>query len=181
MGIDVRGLLAGADGAWQTQLAHEGEAQPGPAGAVWLGAALSALADGGRDKLTFVIAETLPGLGLWLEQLVAESTGKHGKGILPVAEEPLGDPAVYGADRVFAYLPDLGAPDPALDAARARARRRGPSADHDPHVRSRRPRPRLPAGRDRGRGRRLGAADQPLRPAQRPAGQGRDQARARGL
>ncbi len=59
---------------------------------MWLGAALSGLARAGRDKLTFVISETLPGLGLWLEQLVAESTGKHGTGILPVADEPLGDP-----------------------------------------------------------------------------------------
>jgi transaldolase / glucose-6-phosphate isomerase len=74
---------------------------------VWLGAALSALAQAGRDKLTFVIAPSLPGLGLWLEQLVAESTGKHGTGILPVADEPLGDDASYGEDRVFAYLPDI--------------------------------------------------------------------------
>ena len=43
----------------------------------------------------------LPGLGLWLEQLVAESTGKHGTGILPVAEEPPGEPGAYGDDRVF--------------------------------------------------------------------------------
>jgi transaldolase / glucose-6-phosphate isomerase len=83
--------------------------------AVWLGAALSGLAQAGRDKLTFVISETLPGLGLWLEQLVAESTGKHGTGVLPVADEPLGEPAVYGDDRVFAYLPDVHAPDAELE------------------------------------------------------------------
>jgi glucose-6-phosphate isomerase len=82
---------------------------------VWLGAALSALAQAGRDKLTFVISESLPGLGLWLEQLVAESTGKHGTGILPVAEEPVGEASAYGEDRVFVYLPDIGAPDPTLD------------------------------------------------------------------
>ena len=77
---------------------------------MWLGAALSGLAQAGRDKLTFVDrSETLPGLGLWLEQLVAESTGKHGTGILPVADEPLGEPAVYGEDRVFAYPPDVNA------------------------------------------------------------------------
>jgi hypothetical protein len=70
----------------------------------------------GRNKLTFVIAPTLPGLGLWLEQLVAESTGKRGTGILPVAEEPLGEPDAYGDDRVFAYLPDLTAHEPDLDA-----------------------------------------------------------------
>jgi transaldolase / glucose-6-phosphate isomerase len=112
MGIRVLALLEGASGAWETDVA-DAEGLPG---AVWLGAALSALAQEGRDKLTFVISETLPGLGLWLEQLVAESTGKHGTGILPVAEEPVGDPDVYGDDRVFAYLPDLGAPDPALEA-----------------------------------------------------------------
>jgi glucose-6-phosphate isomerase len=121
MGVDVRGLLEGARSAWQTAIstASDPHAQPQPApetAAVWLGAALSALARAGRDKLTFVIAETLPGLGLWLEQLVAESTGKHGTGILPVAEEPVGKPDVYGEDRVFAYLSDLEAPDPDLDA-----------------------------------------------------------------
>ncbi|HST33970.1 MAG TPA: hypothetical protein VLJ80_10695 [Solirubrobacteraceae bacterium] len=122
-GVDIRGLLQGAAGAWQTELdpgaaaAGAGEDSPGaePAG-VWIGAALSALARAGRDKLTFVIDESLPGLGLWLEQLVAESTGKRGTGILPVAEEPLGKPSEYGEDRVFAYLSDLDAPDPALQA-----------------------------------------------------------------
>jgi transaldolase / glucose-6-phosphate isomerase len=113
MGIGVLSLLEGAGGAWETNVADAEGALPG---AVWLGAALSALAQSGRDKLTFVISETLPGLGLWLEQLVAESTGKHGTGILPVAEEPVGAPDVYGDDRVFAYLPDLGAPNPTLDA-----------------------------------------------------------------
>jgi len=122
IGVDIRGLLAGASGAWDTEL--EELAADGPTGrsradlaaGVWLGAALSALAQAGRDKLTFVIAESLPGLGLWLEQLVAESTGKHGTGILPVAEEPLGEPGEYGEDRVFAFLSDVGAPDAELDA-----------------------------------------------------------------
>jgi transaldolase / glucose-6-phosphate isomerase len=108
IGVDVRALLSEAAGAWQTTVGED------PAG-IWLGAALSALAQAGRDKLTFVISETLPGLGLWLEQLVAESTGKHGTGILPVADEPLGEPAVYGDDRVFAYLPDVNAPDAELE------------------------------------------------------------------
>jgi glucose-6-phosphate isomerase len=122
MGVDVRPLLVGAPSAWQTDVSAApgaGAGSPAPAGhtaAVWLGAALSALAQGGRDKLTFVISESLPGLGLWLEQLVAESTGKHSTGILPVAEEPLGEPGSYGEDRVFAYLPDLNAPDHELDA-----------------------------------------------------------------
>ncbi len=115
MGIRARLLLEGAPSAWGTALSDDSGAAGDDAG-VWLGAALSALARAGRDKLTFVISETLPGLGLWLEQLVAESTGKHGTGILPVADEPLGEPADYGEDRVFAYLPDLHAPDAELDA-----------------------------------------------------------------
>jgi transaldolase / glucose-6-phosphate isomerase len=109
-GIDVRALLSGAAEAFTTPFEDGGQA------GVWLGSALAALAENGRDKLTFVIAETLPGLGLWLEQLIAESTGKHGKGILPVAEEPLGDPGDYGEDRVFAHLPDPGAPNSGTDA-----------------------------------------------------------------
>jgi glucose-6-phosphate isomerase len=119
IGVDVRGLLEGAAGADSTELI-DGSSQTGselatdePAG-VWLGAALSAMAQAGRDKLTFVIAESLPGLGLWLEQLVAESTGKQGTGILPVAEEPLGEPSSYGEDRVFAYFSDLDAPSTEL-------------------------------------------------------------------
>jgi glucose-6-phosphate isomerase len=115
MGVGVRTLLEGAAGAWETALSDDAGAVAEDCG-VWLGASLSGLARAGRDKLTFVIAETLPGLGLWLEQLVAESTGKHGTGILPVADEPLGEPGSYGEDRVFAYLPDVHAPNEQLDA-----------------------------------------------------------------
>ena len=102
-GLDARGLLDGASMAWE---------QP------WLrlGATLGALAKAGRDKLTFLLSGALSSLGLWLEQLFAESTGKRGRGILPVAEEPLGAPESYGEDRVFAHLPDLRAPDLALEA-----------------------------------------------------------------
>jgi glucose-6-phosphate isomerase len=103
MGINVRALLEGAASAFSTPVSAAGEE---PAG-IWLGAALSALAQQGRDKLTFLISQSLPGLGLWLEQLVAESTGKHGTGILPVAEEPPGEAADYGEDRVFLRIVDL--------------------------------------------------------------------------
>jgi len=116
-GIPVEELLGGAGEAWQTTLEPSGWQEPLAAdlpAACWLGAALSALAAGGRDKLTFVISPTLPGLGLWLEQLVAESTGKHGRGILPVADEPLGEPSVYGPDRVFAHLSDTRRAQPAV-------------------------------------------------------------------
>jgi glucose-6-phosphate isomerase len=112
-GYEARALLECAKGAWEERVdldAENVEERHGLPAAVWLGAALGALASAGRDKLTFVVPHPLDGLGLWEEQLFAESTGKHGKGILPVAEEPLGEPSVYGDDRVFAYLPDRSAP-----------------------------------------------------------------------
>jgi glucose-6-phosphate isomerase len=112
MGADVQALLEGADAAWHTPV-RGGELTAGPNGGaealpawLWLGAAMSALAQQGRDKLTFLIDPSLPGLGLWLEQLVAESTGKQHTGILPVAEEPPGTPGSYGEDRVFVWIGD---------------------------------------------------------------------------
>ena len=78
-----------------------------------LGAALGVLAEQGRDKLTLVVPDSLTDLGLWLEQLIAESTGKEGKGILPVAGEPLGDVSIYGSDRVFVYMGYQGQADAA--------------------------------------------------------------------
>jgi transaldolase / glucose-6-phosphate isomerase len=112
-GFEARALLEGAAAAWEMRVdldsdsVEEMHGLPAP---VWLGAALGALARGGRDKLTFVVPQPLDGLGLWEEQLFAESTGKRGTGILPVADEPLGDPEVYGEDRVFVYIPDTSAP-----------------------------------------------------------------------
>ena len=72
--------------------------------ALVLGTAMAALAKAGRDKLTLVIEPDLAPLGAWLEQLIAESTGKAGVGIVPVDGEPLGGPEVYGDDRVFVRL-----------------------------------------------------------------------------
>ncbi|GAA3993963.1 bifunctional transaldolase/phosoglucose isomerase [Hymenobacter fastidiosus] len=69
-----------------------------------LGVALGVLAQQGRDKLTLIVPDSLSDLGLWLEQLIAESTGKEGKGMLPIAGEPAREPAVYGQDRVFVYV-----------------------------------------------------------------------------
>jgi transaldolase / glucose-6-phosphate isomerase len=83
---------------------------------LWMGIVMGELAAQGRDKATFVVSEPISSFGLWVEQLIAESTGKHGKGILPVAGEPLGDPDVYGDDRVFAYLRDPDNADPDTDA-----------------------------------------------------------------
>ncbi|MFP3854597.1 MAG: glucose-6-phosphate isomerase, partial [Anaerolineales bacterium] len=76
--------------------------QVNPAAA--LGVALAELSKAGRDKLTFAISAELSHFGNWVEQLLAESTGKEGKGILPVLAEPLGDSAVYRDDRVFVHL-----------------------------------------------------------------------------
>jgi transaldolase/glucose-6-phosphate isomerase len=80
-----------------------------------LGVAIGECANAGRDKLTLLIDPKLASLGLWIEQLIAESTGKQGKGILPVAGEPLGEPSVYGDDRVFVAI-SLGESDFDLDA-----------------------------------------------------------------
>ncbi len=128
MGLDVRELLESAAGAWTTDVDGTELTPAAPAGTgdglaagVWLGAALSALAQEGRDKLTFLIDPSLPGLGLWLEQLVAESTGKHGTGILPVAEEPPGKPADYGEDRVFMRIADIAQEGGASCGPRERA------------------------------------------------------------
>ena len=70
----------------------------------------------GRDKVTVVASPGILDLGAWLEQLVAESTGKAGTGLIPIDREPLGAPDVYGRDRLFVYLKLLSAPDAAQDA-----------------------------------------------------------------
>jgi transaldolase/glucose-6-phosphate isomerase len=84
---------------------------------VVLGAILGAAANQGRDKVTIISSPGISDLGAWLEQLLAESTGKIGKGIVPVDRERLAKPESYGSDRVFAYLRLESAPDHAQDAA----------------------------------------------------------------
>ena len=81
-----------------------------------LGLILGTAAKLGRDKITLITSPGISDLGAWLEQLIAESTGKLGKGIIPVDRETLGAPEVYGNDRVFAYLHLEGASDAAQDA-----------------------------------------------------------------
>jgi transaldolase / glucose-6-phosphate isomerase len=114
MGADVRGLLAAAGVAREACAQHDSSRSNS---GLWLGVTLGELALRGRDKLTFVVSPPIESFGLWVEQLVAESTGKQGRGILPVAGEPLGEPDVYGDDRVFVYLRNEDAPDGDLDAA----------------------------------------------------------------
>ncbi|HKT60952.1 MAG TPA: bifunctional transaldolase/phosoglucose isomerase [Gemmatimonadales bacterium] len=84
--------------------------------AAWLGAILGEGALAGRNKATFVLSPGIASFGLWAEQLIAESTGKEGKGILPVADEPLGPPEVYGDDRVFVGMSLAGEADAETDA-----------------------------------------------------------------
>jgi transaldolase / glucose-6-phosphate isomerase len=84
---------------------------------VLLGTILGIAANHGRDKITIVTSPGIFDLGAWLEQLIAESTGKIGKGIIPVDREKLAKPAAYGNDRVFAYLTLAGKTSKAQDAA----------------------------------------------------------------
>ena len=90
-----------------------------------LGTILGVAANRGVDKLTIVASPDIYDLGAWLEQLIAESTGKDGKGIIPVDREALGPPEVYGDDRLFAYLRLEDAPDAAQDTAIAALRQAG--------------------------------------------------------
>jgi len=109
-GIDVGELLERA-----TEMAHSCDASvpvdknPG----VWLGAVFGSLARLGRDKLTLVVTPKVRTFGYWLEQLIAESTGKQGTGIVPVEGEPVGKPAVYGDDRLFVHMRMDSDPDDA--------------------------------------------------------------------
>jgi transaldolase/glucose-6-phosphate isomerase len=82
-----------------------------------LGAALGELASRGRDKVTFLMPASIDALGMWLEQLIAESTGKEGRGLLPVAGEAVAAPGVYGRDRVFVHIRLARERDARLDAA----------------------------------------------------------------
>ncbi|MEA2307003.1 MAG: transaldolase / glucose-6-phosphate isomerase [Solirubrobacteraceae bacterium] len=122
IGADVRGLLASAGVAREACAQHDSSRSNS---GLWLGVTLGELALRGRDKLTFVISSPVESFGLWVEQLVAESTGKEGKGILPVAGEPLGAPDVYGEDRVFVYLRNEDSPLEELEEATGALARAG--------------------------------------------------------
>jgi transaldolase/glucose-6-phosphate isomerase len=84
---------------------------------VELGLTIGAAALAGRDKVTIIASPSIGSFGAWAEQLLAESTGKHGKGVIPIAEEALGDPSVYDAHRLFIFLRDASHADPAQDKA----------------------------------------------------------------
>ncbi len=101
MGIDIKVLL---DRAHAMVEACGNAVSARDNAAVRLGSALAGLSKVGRDKVTLVVSRQLRGLGPWIEELLAESLGKDGKGIVPVDDEPLGSPAVYGDDRVFVAI-----------------------------------------------------------------------------
>jgi transaldolase/glucose-6-phosphate isomerase len=101
IGMDVHKILERAACMVQ-KCATNGPPKDNPG--VWLGVIMGELARAGRDKVTLIVSPAIEAFGYWAEQLIAESTGKEGRGILPVEGEPLGDPSVYGADRLFVYL-----------------------------------------------------------------------------
>jgi transaldolase/glucose-6-phosphate isomerase len=115
MGIDVERLLKSTQAMVRACAA---DTPPSDNPGVQLGVALGVSAKTlGRDKVTIIASPGIADLGAWLEQLMAESTGKHGKGLIPLAGEPLTDPSHYGDDRIFAYLELVGQSDPAQEAA----------------------------------------------------------------
>jgi transaldolase/glucose-6-phosphate isomerase len=113
MGIDVKKFLDRTEEMVRACGATAAvEQNPGAV----LGIVLGEAARSGRDKVTIITSPDLSDLGAWLEQLLAESTGKIGKGIIPVDREELASPEVYGHDRVFAYVHTDHATDVAVDA-----------------------------------------------------------------
>jgi glucose-6-phosphate isomerase len=106
MGVDLDAMVGWGLAMLDASDPSRSAATKNPAAA--LGLALGAGAKTGRDKLTLVLPHALEEFGLWVEQLIAESTGKQGKGVVPIAGEPLADPSAYGADRLFARLQTEG-------------------------------------------------------------------------
>jgi len=101
VGIDIMSVLEHADGMGR-KCAADVAPQDNPG--AWLGALLGVSARQGKDKLTLITSPSISSFGLWLEQLLAESTGKEGTGIIPVVGEPFTAPENYGDDRLFLYL-----------------------------------------------------------------------------
>lgn len=114
LGVNIAKLLDRAAGmAERCRLSTDVRTNPG----AYLGAAMGSLAKAGRDKVTVIASPSLATFGLWVEQLLAESTGKEGTGLIPIAQEPVLKPAAYGADRFFVALKLKGEKNAALDQA----------------------------------------------------------------
>ncbi len=144
-----------------------------------LGIAIATLAKAGRDKLTFLIDAEIASFGAWAEQLIAESTGKRGVGIVPVDLEPLGAVEAYGADRTFVRIALAAGRPGRARHARGCARGGGPPGHPDRAVGPDRPRRgSRPLGGRHGH-RRDRARHRPVRPAQRRGGQAADPRRPR--
>jgi transaldolase / glucose-6-phosphate isomerase len=122
MGLDVGRLLSATQ---KMVRSCEASAPPADNPGVVLGTILGVSGKSGRDKVTIVASPGIADFGAWLEQLLAESTGKHGKGLIPVDAEPLGAPDVYGNDRIFVYLRLVNESDAAQDDAVAALERAG--------------------------------------------------------
>jgi glucose-6-phosphate isomerase len=101
IGLDAGRLLGSAQEALSAETDDSAADRPEALSGLYLGAVLGQMAKAGRDKVTFILSPQIESFGAWLEQLIAESLGKEGKGILPVIGEPLGTMDVYGRDRVF--------------------------------------------------------------------------------
>ena len=99
-GIDVKGMLDTAAAMREWCLGDDPSDNPG----LQLGALLGSAALSGRDKVTLIAPPPIEEFGLWVEQMIAESLGKEGRGIVPVAGEPLLDPGCYGNDRLFVFV-----------------------------------------------------------------------------
>ncbi|HWE12959.1 MAG TPA: bifunctional transaldolase/phosoglucose isomerase [Solirubrobacteraceae bacterium] len=112
MGVNIEALVHRCQVAEQN-CAHYDSSESNSG--LWLGAALGEMARCGRDKLTFIVSPPIESFGLWVEQLIAASTGKRGRGILPVVDEPLAAPGAYGNDRVIVYLRNADEPLEDLD------------------------------------------------------------------
>jgi hypothetical protein len=122
LGLDIDALLGNALAMRDRCRDPEPARNPG----VLLGLAMGTLARAGRDKLTFLVDPEIAAFGAWAEQLIAESTGKHGVGIVPVDLEPLARPESYGPDRIFVRMVLSGsAGNPAADELVGSARERG--------------------------------------------------------
>jgi len=122
MGIDVARLLTRAITMAQAcRIQTPLERNPGAD----LGATMASLAQAGRNKITLISSPQIAAFGLWAEQLLAESTGKEGTGLIPVANEPIVSPAAYGTDRLFVYLRLKGDQNRQLDRQIAGLARHG--------------------------------------------------------
>ena len=122
IGLDLQAYLLRAQ-AMRKAIASSTSGSENPG--IILGSVMGELGKIGRDKLTIISSPKIASFAFWIEQLVAESTGKEGKGIVPVEGEAVGDPSLYGQDRQFVYLTLKASPDPELDSKVASLEKEG--------------------------------------------------------